>query len=136
MFVWPEQVRSPDQGQVTCVHVGLVAEGGQMSQVLGQVLQSSNIRERERCQRTHTHTQQELTQRCVLSETAERCYSCFYLKCPMGSSLITCWMFLSRSCSSFTDTASWMHNKVHIHTYSHWGCGHSHTQHLHTASFT
>lgn len=47
VLFWPEQVGSPDQGQVACVHVGLVAEGGQVSQVLHQVLQSSDNTQKE-----------------------------------------------------------------------------------------
>lgn len=39
----PEQIGSPHQGQISGVHVGHVAEGGQVSQVLDQVFQRSAV---------------------------------------------------------------------------------------------
>lgn len=39
----PEEIGSPHQGQVSGVHVGHVAEGGQVSQVLDQVFQRSAV---------------------------------------------------------------------------------------------
>lgn len=51
----PEEIGSPHQGQVSGVHVGHVAEGGQMSQVLDQVFQCSAVishEERKMCQLT------------------------------------------------------------------------------------
>lgn len=52
----PEEIGSPHQGQVSGVHVGHVAEGGQVSQVLDQVFQRSAVvshEERENCQVPH-----------------------------------------------------------------------------------
>ena len=51
----PEEIGSPHQGQVSGVHVGHVAEGGQVSQVLDQVFQRSagvSHGERKMCQAT------------------------------------------------------------------------------------
>lgn len=48
----PEEIWSPHQGQVSGVHVGHVAEGGQVSQVLDQVFQRSAVvshKERKMC---------------------------------------------------------------------------------------
>lgn len=48
----PEEIWSPHQGQVSGVHVGHVAEGGQVSQVLDQVFQCSAVishNERKMC---------------------------------------------------------------------------------------
>ena len=51
----PEEIGSPHQGQVSGVHVGHVAKGGQVSQVLDQVFQRSAVvshEERKMCQVT------------------------------------------------------------------------------------
>lgn len=51
----PEEIGSPHQGQVSGVHIGHVAEGGQVSQVLDQVFQRSAVvsyEERKKCQVT------------------------------------------------------------------------------------
>lgn len=48
----PEEIWSPHQGQVSGVHVGHVAEGGQVSQVLDQVFQRPAVvshKERKMC---------------------------------------------------------------------------------------
>lgn len=54
----PEEIGGPHQGQVSGVHVGHVAEGGQVSQVLDQVFQRSVVvsyEERKKCQVTDAH---------------------------------------------------------------------------------
>lgn len=96
----PQEIRSPHQSEVASVHVGLVAERGQMSQMLGEVFQCST-----RTKQINIVFWQRPMQ---IFQCRWRLYVFFwmYLKWGIGSSLMTLFMFRSCSCSSLYDTAS------------------------------